>query len=260
MGKKGVQLIIVSALLYMGAWYKDSYCYKQVRATLPATRAEPVQALPQGPVSIEPCCRGPYCWRFEPVFSYDVGGLVFGVSHKFSSRLADVMAADVGMVWGGNSAREAYRDVKFRTMLNYSEVYWRGDVNFDLQEFGNTHVVTCDAGAFRAVRRIRTGDQVRLRGWLVNAEISGNPGETDPLKLMKLRSSVSRRDKGEGACEVLYVRSASDVEVLKEGPRLWLWLERLALAGMLAGALMAALYWRRHVKEELADADGLGQR
>lgn len=256
MGYKGLRYaFVISALLYFGGCHQDKYCYTQVSGTLPATHKEPLQALPASPVSIDPCCRGPYCWKFEPLFDYEVSGVVFGVSHKFSSRLSDVMAADIGMVWGENAAKEHYRKVRFRTMLNYSEVYWRDGVNFNLAEFGNTHVVTCDKAAFRAVKAIKTGDQARLRGWLVNAEIVSEPGETDPAKVMRLPSSVSRKDKGEGACEVLYVKSAADVEVLEPGPRFWLWLKRLGLAGVLGSAALLLLAWRRKIKRDLADTE-----
>lgn len=254
MGKIGLRhIFILSALLYLGACHQYAYNYKLVGDPLPATRQEPLQTLPETPVNIEPCCRGPYCWKFEPLFAYDISGVVFGVSHKFSSRLSDVMAADVGMVWGENAAMEYYRKVRFRVMLNYSEVYWKDGMNFNLHEFGNTHVLTCDRDAFKAVKAIKTGDQVRLRGWLVKAEIAEKPGEKDPARIMTLPSSVSRKDKGEGACEVLYVRSAADVEVLKAGPRLWLWLKWLGLVGMLASAAAMLLAWQRKLKKDLAD-------
>ncbi len=241
-------------LLYLGACHKYATNYKLVSGPLPQTRQEPLQVPLAGPVYIEPCCKGPYCWKFTPLFSYDISGLVFGVSHKFSSRFDDVMAADVGMVWGENSAREYYKQVSFRVMLNYSEVFWRDGVKFNTQEFSNTHVVTCDSGAFRAARSIKPGDQVRLRGWLVKAEISEKPGETDPYKIITLLSSTSRKDKGEGACEVLYIKSAEDVEILKPGPRLWLWLKWLGLAGMLACAAAWVFGWRKQMAREMAEA------
>lgn len=256
MGFKNLRYaFMISALLYFGGCRQDNYCYRQVSDTLPATHAAPMQVPADPAASIPACCRGPYCWKFEPLFDYEISGVVFGVSHKFSSTLSDVMAADIGMVWGGNAAKDNFRDVQFRTMLNYSEVYWREGVNFDLTEFGNTHVLTCDKDAFAALRTIRTGDQARLRGWLVKAEIAEKPDETDASKIMRMRSSVTRKDKGEGACEVLYVRSAADVEVLKAGPRLWLWLKWLGLAGMVLSAALLLLAWHRKLKSDLAAAD-----
>lgn len=252
---KGLRYVfIVSALLYSGGCYKDKYSYRDVAGTLPATHAEPAQTPPRQ-AAIEPCCRGPYCWKFEPLYDYEIAGVVFGVSHKLSSLLSDVMAADVGMVWGENSAKGNFRKVSFRTMLNYSEVYWHDGVSFNLHEFGNTHVLACDGAAFAAVKGIRTGDQVRLRGQLVKAEIAGKPGETDPSKIMRLQSSVTRKDKGEGACEVLYVGSAADVELLKPGPRLWLWLKWAGLAGMAAAVLLGLLAWHRKLRRDLDAAE-----
>ncbi len=243
---------LASALLYSGGCYKDKYSYRDVAGTLPATHKEPAQAPAAPGAAIEPCCRGPYCWKFEPLFDYEIAGVVFGVSHKLSSDLSDVMAADIGMVWGENSAKGNFRGVTFRTMLNYSEVYWGPGMNFNLAEFGNTHVLACDGGAFKALRSIRTGDQARLRGALVKAEIAARPDETDPSRIMRLQSSVTRKDRGEGACEVLYVRSAADVELLKAGPRLWLWLKWAGLAGLAASALLGLLLWHRKLNRDLA--------
>ena len=256
MGRAGFKhAFVFFALLYAAACYQYSYNYKLVSDTLPATRKSPLQEPLAGESGRPACCKGPYCWEFTPLFNYDISAVAFGVSHKFASKLDDVLAADVGLLWGENSAKELYKDVQLRVMMDHYDARWRSGAQFNLNEAANTHIATCDAGAFRAVKAIKAGDQVRLRGWLVSAKISEKPGETDPAKIMTRNSSVSREDQGEGACELLYVPAASDVEILRDGPRLWLWLKWFGLAGLLASAAAIVLAWHRRLKKDMDEAD-----
>lgn len=250
MGKLGLKhLFLFSLLLSLFSWYKYSYTYKQVSDTLPETHAPPVQTALTGPVADPSCCEGTYCWQFTPLYNYSVTGLVFGVSHKLASDFDAVVAADVGLLWGENSAKELYKDVKLRVMLDHYEAWWKYYDRFNLQEAANTHMASCDPDAFRAIKTIRPGDQVRVKGWLVNAKLSKKPGEKDPRNILTWNTSVSRDDKGDGACELLYVRSPDDVEILRKGPRLWYWLRWLGVAGM----LWAVVLWQRRLKQQIAE-------
>jgi len=255
MGKPDLKhLFVFSLALFILSSYKYSYNYKLVTETLPETSAVPLQTALEGTAAPQACCKGKYCWTFTPLYNYSAAGLVFGVSHKLASDFDDVMAADAGLLWGENAVRGLYKDVKLRVMMDHYEARWNYGVNFNLNEAANTHLASCDGAAFAAAKKIKPGDQVRLKGWLVNARASEKPGETDPYKVLNWKTSVSRDDKGEGACELLYLRSPSDVEILKKGPRRWLWLKWLGLAGM---ALAAAL-WHRRMKQRAAEAEQAG--
>ncbi|PKM97647.1 MAG: hypothetical protein CVU79_07365 [Elusimicrobia bacterium HGW-Elusimicrobia-3] len=241
-------LFLCSAALLLLSWYMYSDTYKRVGPLLPATHAAPLQGPLTGAAAAPGCCKGPYCWQFSPLYEYSVTGMAFGISHKLSSEFDDVMAADVGLLWGENAAKELYRDVKLRVMMDHYEVWWKDGQRFNLADAANTHLVSCDDGAFAAAKRIRPGDQVRIRGWLVNARAFKEPGETDPRKILSWHSSVTREDRGEGACELLYVRSAGDIEILERGPRFW----SLARWPGAAGMLLAVFLWHRRLKAHLA--------
>ena len=72
----------------------------------------------------------------------------------------------------------------------------------------NTHLVPADPGVARTLRAVRPGNWVRLEGWLVDLQDS-RPGGGH------WRSSLTRDDTGNGACELLYVCS---IEILQDGP------------------------------------------
>jgi hypothetical protein len=65
-----------------------------------------------------------------------------------------------------------------------------------IEHSANTHVIPADASVARELERLRVGQVVRLQGLLVD-------GKRDDG--MTFRTSLTRRDSGEGACEVLYV-------------------------------------------------------
>jgi hypothetical protein len=62
----------------------------------------------------------------------------------------------------------------------------------------NTHVIPADDEIRAELLALKTGDVVRLTGQLV---------EVDGPKGMTMRSSLRRDDSGDGACEILYVRT-----------------------------------------------------
>ena len=184
----------LALLVYLGACHAYRNNYKFVEDILPGTLAQPLQTELGPAAGKRACCKGPYCWEFTPLFDYDITGLVFGVSHKFASDFDDVIAADVGLLWGENAGKKLYKDVTLRVMVDHYYARWGSGASFNLHYAANTHTATCDPGAWKKIKALRTGDQARLRGQLVNARITKEPGETDPAKIMTWNSSVTRQD------------------------------------------------------------------
>jgi len=64
----------------------------------------------------------------------------------------------------------------------------------------NMHMIPADGSVADALAKIRKGDTVHVDGWLV--QINRDDG-------WHWRSSTTREDSGDGACEVVYVCSIS---------------------------------------------------
>lgn len=64
----------------------------------------------------------------------------------------------------------------------------------------NMHMIPADAGVARMLKRVRAGDVITLDGLLVEADRPGG---------WRWRSSLTRDDTGDGACELVYVRDLS---------------------------------------------------
>jgi hypothetical protein len=76
---------------------------------------------------------------------------------------------------------------------------------------------------------IHVGDQIHLRGFLVNYTIY-----RDGIAQGTRVSSTTRTDSGPGACEVMYVES---LDVLDSPGRSWRRLRGIALAGLALGVV-----------------------
>ena len=162
-------------------------------------------------------------YRIQPRFSYDLYGLV--VSLHDSDAWWDyahrewgdhVNVVDFCVVWGENVRRDAYR------ALSYWNDQWTCWVKagstetwqaFDGTALSNNHLVTADAAVARELRKVRIGDEVHFRGYLVDYSVMKDGAPAG----MRVSSTV-RTDTGNGACEVVFVE---DFEVLASHNRWW---------------------------------------
>ncbi len=102
---------------------------------------------------------------------------------------------------------------------------------FNMTEASNNHMVTDDPSVARSLKALRIGDQIRVRGYLVDYTVfkDGRPGGTRV-------SSEVRTDTGNGACEVLYVES---LDLLGSANRAW----RITYKAGLILLLLSVLAW-----------------
>ncbi|WP_257387038.1 hypothetical protein [Tahibacter caeni] len=225
-------LLSAGLVLLVAGWF--------ARDTLPAppelsplVREEPRQT-PTDPRAFAVRAGG-IDYRIEPVFDYDIAGLV--VSQHDSETWWDTIHADANdhlnvadlcLVWGANAVDGVYRQMKFHNAQFTCYMSYPGGVTVtaaDLRAVSNNHLLTADAGVARAIRRLRIGDQVRLRGRL--ASYSHNTGFA-----FHRGTSVSRDDIENGACETIFVDS---LDLLASAPAWPRWLFRCGALLLLAG-------------------------
>lgn len=148
----------------------------------------------------------------QPVAEYELAGLV--VSHNDPTSWWDayhdetsVDTKDLGLIWGPNLRSDDFHRVEF---WNVSwTVNWRypAGVAFHDAAISNNHLVTPHPRVRDAIAGVRVGDQVRLRGLLVNYAPRSRPGAWR-------NTSTTRTDTGNGACEVVCV---DELQVLRRG-------------------------------------------
>ena len=156
-----------------------------------------------------------YQMRIGFLYSYDIEGLVVHTKNSTSRSIGDRLGPkDVALAWGRVAEynktidfhwEQANRWVRYRISPEDAEILGSsGDASL---EISNNHLIPADMDIRLKIKLIRTGDHVRIKGYLVNADGYNNKtGES-----FAWHSSTVRTDTGDGSCEVIYV---TDVEWL----------------------------------------------
>jgi hypothetical protein len=193
------------------------------------------ESLLQDPVQSEDGVPEPFdvsrknvTYTVTPLAGYELWGLV--VSYHHSASFIDIShkqwndflnTKDICVIWGRNVETGVYKRMRFsnRDFTCYYRYPDRetGEL-FTESALSNNHLLPADPLVAGTVLRARTGDQVHLKGWLVSYGIQGAP--------YARRSSLSRNDRGNGACEVVYV---TEFEILRTANTAWRVLSKLSL-------------------------------
>ena len=198
-------------------------------------RQEPVQVEEEIPPPFE-VIRKDVRYIVHPRFKYELWGLV--VSEHDSRAFTDLShkrwndnlnVKDVCVIWGRNVETGVYRKMKFRNR-DFTCYYSYSDAAtgaaFNANALSNNHLLAGDDSTARAVRKVRRGDQIHVRGWLASY---GQPGTR-----FQRGTSISRTDRGNGACETIYV---TEFEILRRGNEGWRLAFNVSLAVIAASAL-----------------------
>jgi len=163
-------------------------------------------------------------YDIEPVAKYELWGLV--VTKNNINSWADIMHTDasvdikdVCVIWGENVASSDYKNVKFSSSDFTCYFQYPYQTVFDHDKISNNHLLSDDAVVRHAIRKVKIGDQIHIKGMLVNYSPRSNPNWVR-------RTSTVRTDSGNGACEVFFVK---EFEVLYSSNAIWYTLAKLSL-------------------------------
>ena len=195
---------------------------------LPALLDEPVQTETDIPEPFDVTRKG-VTYTVTPLFSYELWGLV--VSYHHAASFLDIShemwkdyvnVKDICVIWGKNVETGVYKRMKFRNR-DFTCFYSYPDQEtgrlFTENALSNNHLLPADPLVARTVMSARKGDQVHLRGWLVSYGIKDTP--------YRRMSSTTRSDRGNGACETIYV---TRFEILKKANPQWHALTKISIA------------------------------
>ena len=179
-------------------------------------------------------------YTVTPLFEYELWGMI--VSYHHAASFIDVShrqwndylnTKDVCVLWGKNVETGVYERMKFKNR-DFTCFYRYPDREtgrlFAESCLSNNHLLPADTMVEEAVLKARTGDQVHFKGWLVSYGQKGAPYSRG--------SSTVRTDRGNGACEVVYV---TEFEVLREANAAWRVLYKLSL-GLAALSLAVLIF------------------
>ncbi len=175
-------------------------------------------------------------YTIEPRYQYELSGVVvssryhdadYGLHKIWNDHLN---AADLCVIWGVNVHVPDLNALKFwngQFTCNYKtrdRATWE---QFKENQISNNHLLSDDEVIRNTIEQVRVGDQVQLSGWL--AKYSNDQG-------FSRDTSITRDDKGNGACETIYVEDFRIVQSMNNG---W----RSLLSFSIITALSTAIIW-----------------
>jgi len=157
---------------------------------------EPIQGPPTNP---EPWIFRDH--RLVSLASFDIKARVLSRERYRFDRAAELSPIDLALGWGRMSDSAVLDQIKIRQDGRW--YYWstpRFPIPADeiSSHSANMHMIPGDAHVRDQLLDVREGQVIRLQGQLVQAEGRDH---------WKWRSSLSRTDTGDGACEVIWVES-----------------------------------------------------
>ena len=185
----------------------------RVDSTRAAADPEQQDLSPRDPAAepIELELKG-YRVRLTPRARYGFSAYAIETSRKLLDEWDFIAPMDLAIAWGPVASPEVLKRLRFHLSGRYVSYRWEGEIPGISQpvlasHIANNHLVPADEDVARALKRVRIGDLVTLRGLLVDLEVRDRDGRVRH----SARTSVRRDDIGSGACEQIWVESV-DVE------------------------------------------------
>jgi len=138
-------------------------------------------------------------YRIIPLQAFALEARVLGAEHYRFDRGAEIAPVDLALGWGPMSDSRVLASIDISQGNRF--YFWR------VQEFpiprreieihsANMHMIPANRDVERALKKVRAGQVVRFSGYLV--EVDADDG-------WRWRSSLTREDTGNGACELVWV-------------------------------------------------------
>jgi hypothetical protein len=113
---------------------------------------------------------------------------------------------DFAVAWGKMSDQAILDKVRFGHLERYAYYGWSGDMklseNYLATHFANMHLIPFDKAVEKDLVKVRDGEFIRMRGFLVEVRQGEN---------FTWKSSLRRDDTENGACEVMLVKSVEHI-------------------------------------------------
>lgn len=175
-------------------------------------------------------------YKIEPLFDYEISGLVVSYRHhgdglySIHNRLWNdhINVSDLCVVWADNATKLDLNQFTFWNesfTCNIKTENMGAWEKFKMNQLSNNHVVTADDVIRDKIAQARIGDQIHIKGMLSNYSTSkgGTRG-----------TSTTRDDRGNGACETIFVK---EFEIIKSMDNIWRPIMTFAWFGILISCI-----------------------
>lgn len=143
-------------------------------------------------------------FEIQPVARYEIRAKVLSTERYRTGREADLSPVDFVLGWGPMSDNAVTTQLNISQGSRWYQYSWRDAPPIDpiviIRTSANTHLVPADDKVKARLLKIRSGEVVRLKGYLINVRHADG---------WSWRSSLTREDSGAGACELMWVEEAA---------------------------------------------------
>jgi hypothetical protein len=197
---------LIGLRFYANSLYnKKSYssaAKKESHASGVTVNKEPVQS-PITPIDKQEWEKGSY--RIKSLSCFEMEARVLGAKFYYDDSFAGVCPVDFALGWGKMSDQRILD--KFSITQKDRKAYLEtkdSPIPFEEATFhiANVHILPANDAINKKLKEVKEGDIVFFKGYLV--QVVKNVSDTT-VEIWK--SSVSRTDTGDGACEIVWVES-----------------------------------------------------
>lgn len=138
-------------------------------------------------------------YQITPLAAFEIEARVLSARRYRSGREAELSPIDLALGWGRMSDDNVLKDIEIRQSGRF--FYWRVE-QFPIprkeieENSANMHIIPATRDITRRLKKIRKGCVVRFNGYLVRV---------DARDQWHWQSSLTRKDTGDGACELVWV-------------------------------------------------------
>lgn len=140
-------------------------------------------------------------FEIMPLATFSVKARVLAAKSYHTGREAELSPIDFALGWGRMSDEAVLRQIDISQGNRF--YFWHVDAfPIPREEIethsANMHMIPADRRVEKALKSVRVGQIVKLNGYLVEAKATDG---------WRWKSSLTRTDTGNGACEVMLVKS-----------------------------------------------------
>lgn len=179
-------------------------------------------------------------YLIDPVANYEISGMI--VSHNDIQAFDDIYHTsdsvdirDLCLIWGENIENNNHLSFNFKNepwSCHISQKSSDSPGEFSIENLSNNHLLVSSEKLREQIYSLHPGDQIKLTGQLINY---GYPGEA-PFR----KTSLTRTDEGNGACEVMFVDT---LQVLSRSKPQWWKIRTIAAKMSLLLGILTVLSW-----------------
>ena len=143
-------------------------------------------------------------FKLHPRAQFSADARVLSRERYSQGALADIVPLDIAVGWGRMSDSDVLQKLEITQGNRFYYWHYENEPPIPRAEIeahsANWHIVPASDGVWKSLKNMRVGAVVHLEGLLVDIE---GP------EIGEIRTSLTRSDTGAGACEIIYVESAT---------------------------------------------------